>query len=320
MSKNTIINIAKGAFTIAFVFLLFRIVDLRVITDLYSRLSLRVITVGFLLYFAINIIRSVRFKILLDKKVNIFRLLMVVLVHGFYNRVLPFRLGEGTFPYYMKQIENVNIGDSMVCVIVVRIFDLLSTALIFFSFYLISQSNNLYMDIFYVLIMLFLCLIFFPVVFWITDKIIPRLKGVHNYKIYYFLENIIQLKKEKLNLVNNIILLILSIINWIILFIIFQLLLEKFKIIIPFQDVILAGSFSNLSSILPVSSFGNFGTMELGWSVVLLGLGYGKQEAILSGFSINLFTFTSIATLGILGLFQLRLLKKRKGEIKNDAG
>ena len=53
-----------------------------------------------------------------------------------------------------------------------------------------------------------------------------------------------------------------------------------------------------LASVLPVNSFGNFGTQEAGWASGMVLLGYSQQTALTSGFATHLLSLAYMLVLG----------------------
>lgn len=312
--KKTIINISKVVFTIVFIYILYKMIDIKEIVELYGNLSLDTVAKCFAVYILINIIRTIRFVLLFEKNIRIRDTLPIVFIHGFYNRILPFRIGEGSFPLYMKVREDVEVSDSLMSLLIVRVFDLTSTVFIFVCTYLIALKNiEIIYQLMIVILLFVLSVAMLPVILYIIEKVLLKFTRLNKYKIFAKLKDIINYKRHKLHMKNNVTLFVLSVINWIFMFLIFKLLLIDFNIILPFKDILLSGSFSNLSSILPISSIGNFGTMEIGWSAILVNIGYSSKEAMLSGFSVNLFTFTCIFVLGLIGFIFIKIKDLHKG-------
>jgi uncharacterized protein (TIRG00374 family) len=289
-------------------------IDIKEILELYGNLSLDTVAKCFTVYILINIIRTIRFVLLFEENIRIRDTLPIVLIHGFYNRILPFRIGEGFFPLYMKAREDVEVSDSLMSLVIVRLFDLTSTVFIFVCTYLITLKDiRIVYQLMIVILLFVLSVAMLPVILYIIEKVLLKFTKLNKYKIFTKLKDIINYKRHKLQMKNNITLFLLSVMNWILMFLIFKLLLIDFNIILPFKDILLSGSFSNLSSILPISSLGNFGTMEIGWSAVLVNIGYGSKDAMLSGFSVNLFTFTCIFVLGLIGFGFIKIKDLHKG-------
>ena len=308
--KKIIRNTIKIIFTLAFVFMVVKTVSVKDVITLFSTLDHQTIFKSLILYLLVNIGRSIRFVLLTDKKTALHQMLPIVLSHGCCNRVLPFRLGESAFPYLMKKVEEVSVSDSVPSVIVVRLFDLFSSVALFvlaYFFCVIKQSLIVCIAVFALLISA--SVMIFPVIIRILNS---KKENIPDNKVLNIIIDGIEKKTDVLNIKNCFLLMIVSIANWILLFLIFQAILLNSDLDIPLVYTILAGSFSNLSSILPLSSIGNFGTMELGWSAVLGMLGYPAEKSLSSGFAVNLCTFLLAIIFGLPGMLYLIVRKKRK--------
>ena len=75
-------------------------------------------------------------------------------------------------------------------------------------------------------------------------------------------------------------------------------------------QVIFASISSGFTEILPINSFGNFGTLELGWAGGLMYFGVPTEIAIESGFALHLLAFSMAIIIGIIALFSTFLLYK----------
>jgi uncharacterized membrane protein YbhN (UPF0104 family) len=80
---------------------------------------------------------------------------------------------------------------------------------------------------------------------------------------------------------------------------------------IPIFHIIIANAVASLTNIIPINSFGSFGTLELGWAGALLLYGVPKEIAISSGFSFHILAFSFTISLGLISIF----LMKRKFNI-----
>ena len=65
-----------------------------------------------------------------------------------------------------------------------------------------------------------------------------------------------------------------------------------------FLDTVVCVTFAALASVLPLNSFGSFGTQEAGWAAGLLLMGYPRESAIASGFATHLLTLAYMILLG----------------------
>ena len=83
---------------------------------------------------------------------------------------------------------------------------------------------------------------------------------------------------------------LLAVAEWLVNFAVFHALLIGLGLTPAYLDTVVSVTFSVLASVLPINSFGNFGTQEAGWSAGLILLGYTRESAIASGFATHLIT------------------------------
>jgi uncharacterized membrane protein YbhN (UPF0104 family) len=94
----------------------------------------------------------------------------------------------------------------------------------------------------------------------------------------------------------------LSMLEWALNYSMFHVLLLGMGLAPRFFDTIATVAFAALASILPVNSFGNFGTQEAGWAAGMMLLGYPQETALTSGFATHLLTLLFMLVLGGLAL------------------
>ncbi|WP_018248104.1 lysylphosphatidylglycerol synthase transmembrane domain-containing protein [Orenia marismortui] len=308
------------------IFVLLRQIQMKDFIELLKKVRLSTIVLGLSFYLLIYVFRTLRFKVLLSKKIGFFRLINILLVHGFFNRAMPLRLGELSYIYLMKNMHDIDVSESTFAILYVRLYDLLSTVSIFiiFSLIILSSSINVYI---YLLILglLLTILLLFPKIINIIYNLLQN-KGLPNFiekfiskeRILSNIENVYKLNKKANSIKNIMKMFTYSIGVWSCFYIIFYFLIIDFGYNINLSKVILGATFSNLTSILPVSGLGNFGTMEAGWTLGFMMMGYPKNIAIMTGFGVNLFTFSSILIFGSISIIILLLrkniiIKKERG-------
>jgi uncharacterized membrane protein YbhN (UPF0104 family) len=100
-----------------------------------------------------------------------------------------------------------------------------------------------------------------------------------------------------------------TVISWIMVFWMCYALLRGFGIETSFLRVIFGSSLGLMASALPISGFGNWGTLEAGWAAGFLIAGLNKEKAIASGFCVHILIFIVCA---IISFLCWATLKKQK--------
>lgn len=306
------LNVVKIGITLLFVMILIYTIDVKEIVSLYKSMSLKIVMLCICAYMGINILRTYRFFVLFEKPCSIVKLLPVILIHGMYNRVLPLKIGEGVLPYLMSKDCQIEIRESVLSLLIVRVFDVLS-AIVFFvlSYSLYKQIQYMYIILLVVLLVV-TCTLVLPVSYYIWGKIRTRQNRLLNWNVIVKLDNLIIDQKKKFAIIKSFKILIISLLAWVMMFYVFQQVLLELGMSFTCTEIYMAGSASNISSIIPASALGNFGTMEMGWSGIMIMLGYSETMAFTSGFCANLFTFSCSLLLGVLCVIY-RKIRFRKG-------
>lgn len=312
IKSSTSLKIAgKTLFTILILYFLISQIDIGDLYILLKKITKESLLVTATLYLLTYFVRAYRFKILNIKKTSIFKLILVTLVHGFYNRILPFRIGEAAYIVLMKKIYNIKYYISFNNIVIVRMYDLLINITLFILFLFYFNSFNTMIYIFFILLIIMMMAILFnlSLVFKYIYIILKKLNIAN--KHYFKLKKLIIFNKRKSSLNVLLKLLLSTIILWSLFIGIYYLLIINISFDIPLSKIIFANSLSNISQILPISSFGNFGTMEAGWATALVFLGIDKEVAILTGFLSNIYTFVLIFIFGLLGILAIKITSRR---------
>lgn len=252
------LNVVKIGITLLFVMILIYTIDVKEIVSLYKSMSLKIVMLCICAYMGINILRTYRFFVLFEKPCSIVKLLPVILIHGMYNRVLPLKIGEGVLPYLMSKDCQIEIRESVLSLLIVRVFDVLS-AIVFFvlSYSLYKQIQYMYIILLVVLLVV-TCTLVLPVSYYIWGKIRTRQNRLLNWNVIVKLDNLIIDQKKKFAIIKSFKILIISLLAWVMMFYVFQQVLLELGMSFTCTEIYMAGSASNISSIIPASALGNF--------------------------------------------------------------
>ena len=109
-----------------------------------------------------NYFRTIRMKFLLRQKLKTTKLFPIMLIHNFFSNLLPLRIGEFSFIYYVRKLK-VKTGKALGCLFIARLFDFIAIIVLFFvSLLFIGKlpANNILIVFGIFLILAFLLLIF----------------------------------------------------------------------------------------------------------------------------------------------------------------
>jgi uncharacterized protein (TIRG00374 family) len=297
--------------------------DLSVAIEIIRDVPISLLIVGFLCYAASFYLRAVRFKLLLPKDQPVQHLFPIILVHYTALNIIPARLGELSYVYLLKKVNNVSPGCSLSSLILARVFDQIAISILFLIF---SRFVNLptpwlntlkwSVEIFLVVILAILILIlaYKDKFVDLLKKLLIRVKGDRypvTQRIMHQLENIveafqaIQVKKQALKVLG------LSLLIWLCLFSVNYALLKAFDVPLAYAETVLASTVIILSA-LPLASLSFFGLHEITWTGLAVALGVPKNVAIVSAFGTHIIATMYLFLFGILGLWKISSIEGKK--------
>ncbi|SNR69989.1 lysylphosphatidylglycerol synthase transmembrane domain-containing protein [Desulfurobacterium atlanticum] len=263
-------NLIVSAFIFAlFIYILYKF-------DVFSQLGLMLKTadyslvfLSFLVYLSVYFFRALRLRLYIEE-VSIAEMFSVIGVHTFFNNILPFRSGETSFPIILKKLFSIEITKSSMVLLGARIFDLVSLSILFlFSLFFVSFSDRrlIFFPIIAVLIMGFLLVLSYKILHFFKGKV-PFFEKI-------LLVSAIFVKIDKL-----VMMFLFSILIWSLKFTAFMLILKAAHLNIGFFKTIFVSTFAELTTVLPIHSFGGFGTFEAGMVGGFSLIGIDPKEAL----------------------------------------
>jgi len=312
MFKNKAIKyVVSGVLSLALLFLLFKVVNLKTLGFVLNHTNYVLICVCFVLYGVIYLIRSIRFKILLSDKINISNLFVINCLHNFYNTALPGRLGELSFPYFASKYASVSKTESFTQLIVARFIDL-SITVLFFLISLVFYVDNIYWKVFLiiasaiVLVLTFLNFLLPKIILKFFNKIKhPQLKFLD--KITLALNDIRDFTKgEKIKII------CWSLALNFLMFLFGYIMMRSLGYPLTMVEVFIAGTASSVTTLLPINSFFNIGTQEAGWAAAFTSIGLSLQDAATSGVAYHIINLIFTCVLFLIGyiIYTARSLNK----------
>ncbi|WP_448583534.1 lysylphosphatidylglycerol synthase domain-containing protein [Thermocrinis sp.] len=254
----------------AFLFLLFYFLPPREIINFLKLITLKSFFLASFLYGMSHITRSLRWKILL-KDLSFSQAFLINSANVFLNNLLPARTGELSWFYYSRKL-GVSLSASLVVFLWGRLLDLLSLFILLTFFYAL-QKGYIYLSLLPILLFITIFL-HFP---------LKKFKGL-NADFY-----------------SSVWAFALSLVSGLLKFssLMFLAGLEP--------SVLLFTSFlgGELSTVLPIHSFGGFGTYELSFSLPQKLLGENLKDPIKLAFVFHVFLLLSSALYGIPSLLLL---------------
>ena len=269
-------------------------------------------------YFLLCLFRTFRlYRISNFSTVNPLILFCIVVIHSFWNNVLPARSGELSFFMLAKKHLNMEIGHSAGILITIRLYDFLMTSILFLSAISLSGfavRNSLLIIAMIILIFVVTILIFryLPVLIRCLASSILKIhfptllkeRILHHLRHFLFGTTQMESMRTHLHLIASTLFCNISAI------LIFQMVMISLNIDISIPAIIVGSSFALFSVMLPINAPGNVGPLDAGWVLGFLFVGLDKNSAMLSAVIMHSMLLLSACLVGIFGYIILYSMKK----------
>jgi uncharacterized protein (TIRG00374 family) len=315
-------NILFFLFGLAVLFFLLKQIDFKNLLDLIFKIKPEYLLLGGVLYLCKGLLRALRFKRTNARyPIPFLKMLRLTFASSLASQVLPLKLGELTYVYLLKRDNRASISHGLSSLMIIRLIDLLAVSLLFIIFTLTVQvPDNL--AIYFRAILGFMAVLLAAILFVIfisaRDQVIVQFfqrfalvekigllkKGIN--WLAHFLSDLKQYRWSQ-----YVEWTLLASAEWLVNFSVFHVLLIGLGLTPAWFDTVVSVTFSVLASVLPINSFGNFGTQEAGWSTGLVLLGYARESAIASGFATHLITLAYFLVFGGISWLSYYILPEK---------
>jgi len=307
--------------TAALIWILSAQVNLVNIIGLLKAVPLHILAAAFVLYILGHLGRTVRFYRLLGWKNSFHDLFSIVCLHNLFINTLPARTGEFSYLYLTKK-RDVPLAKSGSMLIIARILDLISIALILLLAVLFAENLPAFITKFSHLVtaLLLACLLLLFSLSYFGSEFINALDKIFSFfglgksKAVKLLlekgneaaESFKVLKSRKAFSEH----LFYSLFIWGVRFVLFWLITIGLGIEVGIWIGIIGITLPLLSTFLPIQGLGGFGTLEGAWTISFMSLGISKEAAILSGFGFHIVFLMFAVITGVYGFLVPSILKK----------
>jgi uncharacterized protein (TIRG00374 family) len=269
---------------------------------------------GSIAYLLATLFRALRFKWLLHSKgipsSDLFR------ITAFYHlslMVLPSKLGELSYPYFLKKISAMNVTEGLASLIVSRVYDFFIILVILLFVSLGSQGLfKVNASLVILLVILLIGFLIFGLFYmssllgWLSNGLgrISNWTGSKNLRLVLWMqekmsdmaEDFYAIKARKTYFPVS----LTSLASWLMIFFTFFAYMKGFGVDIPFTKMIFGSTVGVIANALPISGIGNWGTLEAGWAAGFLMVGLSKEKAIATGFGVHIIIFIVCALISFL--------------------
>lgn len=264
---------------------------------------------GGMIYLAKSLVRSFRFwRINARVGASYPRMLRLSLASSLASQLLPLKLGEFVYVFLIKREFGASLSSGVSSLVIVRIFDLLAIALLFLLSAL-GFGQPAGTAVYFTSVLVFFALLAAALAVLIgAGEYVARAFQVLVDKT--FLRRVSLARTLQQGLANTLAdvaryrgktlvgTAASALLEWAVNYAMYHALLLGMGYAPRWIDTIIAVSFAALASVLPVNSFGNFGTQEAGWATGLVLSGFSRQAAITTGFATHLLSLAFMLVLG----------------------
>lgn len=312
--------------TVGIIFILFTQISLHDLYRLLKDVNPSWTVLGCFAYLLAIFLRALRFRWLIHSR----RILLSELFHisVFYHlslMVLPSKLGELSFPYFLNRRGGMSMTEGLASLIASRVYDFF-IVLIIFLFAIIGFQGLLRINLALTLslfILLILAILFAfshmsAFLMWVAALIgkmdeWDRLKNSKTLlwirrKLHEMAEDFYAIKARRTHVSVSLV----SLGAWVSIFFVFYAFMRGFEIEVSLLKVVFASTIAVIANALPISGIGNWGTLEAGWAAGFLLVGLSKQEAIATGFGVHILIFLLCAITALICWAFLSLPGKRQ--------
>lgn len=227
--------------------------------------------------------------------------------------VLPSKLGEFVFPYFLNKISGISITEGLASLIASRVYDffIILTTFLFASigFQNLFKTNPFLIILLTVFLLVFIFFAFSHMsglLIWFSKALgkVSKWSESGNIKSFLWVQNKMNemakdfyaMKSRRAYLPIS----LTSFISWIMVFWMCYAFLRGFGIDISFLRVVFGSAVGMIASALPISGLGNWGTLEIGWTAGFLMAGLNKEQAIASGFGVHILIFIACVAISFI--------------------
>lgn len=245
---------------------------------------------SFLMIAVVMVLRGLRFWIVTERSRSRV-VIAAVFLQNFFNRIMPFRLGELSLPYLLKKAENEPVAPTVISLLLVRILELwtvLVMVVVALWFYLGGQTE----DTFRLLIAGGLVSVLLLGYQWflalgvrVARWVISATGLERSLKILSLMEQLeaAVVERGRLSWSRYATLWLMTILVVVLNQLAFDFLVRSLGYDLNFLQIIVGVSATQILGALPLPTVGSVGTHEAGWVVGFMLVGMAQADAMLTG-------------------------------------
>jgi uncharacterized protein (TIRG00374 family) len=306
--------ILPALITIGIIVLLFTQISGKDLYVLLKGVDLQWAFLGAIGYLLALLSRALRYRWLIhSREIPLSDLFRISVFYHLSLMVLPSKLGELTYPYFLNKLSGMSMTEGLASLIASRFYDFF-TLLIFFFIAFIGFQGLFHVN---PVLMILLIALLTGLTFLMFSRMSGLLKlfskglekasqriGFSRHKSFQWFCGKIHDMADDFNAIKArrtyLPVTLASLASWAFSYWMFYAFLRGFGISTSFMKVVFGSTVAIIANALPISGLGNWGVLEAGWAAGFILVGLSKVEAITTGFGVHIFLFLTAAVVGLL--------------------
>jgi len=288
------LRLLTAVLALALVAFLISRVQIGEIARALKSLSLITAALGFLIYLIFNMVKAIRFSLLLRREISPARLFPVMLLYSFWSNLLPMRAGDLSYLYMVKTGDGVKLTRGLSSLLIGSVVDasLNLILLLALGLYFMGDLEDAVpvATLFIIPLSFVLFLLGSLGVLWVKGAKLAMWFRSKGWLPKMVLDKMADLLEEIGRFHPREILLgivPISSIAFGIRLVLQCYLVDVMEFGFGWLKVIFALTFTGFFNLIPIQSIAGLGTVEAPWSWALVSLGEEGGKAIASGFSLH---------------------------------
>jgi hypothetical protein len=286
--------------------------DLRVAL---KNLSVKWYVSGFVIYTCNQMMRTLRFLVLLPKKsLSFHRLFQIQASYIFLSYFLPFKSGELSYPLFIKKYSTNSVTEGLSSLFISRAFDLLTLLVFWIALYTVRDRvfvtaldiRSPLKPIVIVSLILFALLL---LILFVLPKVLDKTKHP-SHPFRSFLVQTIEGLRVIRKMTSILLLALLSFLMFGFIFWSFALIVRSIGYSVGLWQTVTISLFALLGRL--VQGVGNFGSHEAAWTGALLLVGFSEKEALVIALSSHFIIISYILILAAFSYLPLKMSYPRE--------
>lgn len=281
------------------------------------------VLLGLALYMVAYVLRALRFRLLLvAHRPSVGSLFRIVCAHNFLNHVLPFRTGELSYVYLVGRVHGVPLGEGIGTLAISRVMDLMSFAIYYPAAVLVLHLRGfpfpayVWRFLWAVVPAFFLLAGLLLLLSTKGEGVVGRFRSLADrgpFRRWRWVSKATDKLAETVGSFEQLtsrrgvfvacLLLSLGILG--VVYLVSRVLLAGMGYPMDIALVVFCSTLAYLGLLLPIHSFGGFGTLEAGWTLGCVMAGFSEEMGVTSGLSFHVLVLSYASLLGLFGLLSV---------------